>query len=197
VNPIDCKMPMPITTDRIIIRPSIYGDEEMLNRSVNETQLTLKKWMPWAQEPQTLEETNNRNRQNQSNWILRTDMFLMILDKETGEHIGCTGFHRLNWEAGRFEVGYWIRDDFSGKGYITEATNALCRYAFAEMGANRVEIKCDSTNEPSRAVPLRLGFEFEATIKKDTVAVDRVSLRDTCIYARFNCDGLPDIKVRW
>lgn len=65
--------------------------------------------------------------------------------------------------AGNVELGYWLRADATGQGFVTEATRlaltiaeALPRFAFAE-------IRCDARNDRSAAVPRRLGFVLAAT----------------------------------
>jgi RimJ/RimL family protein N-acetyltransferase len=45
----------------------------------------------------------------------------------------------------------------------TEATALLCRWAF-EQGYRRVEWKCNSQNERSKAAALRIGFTFEGNL---------------------------------
>ncbi len=189
--------PMPIKTDRLVIRPVEEGDQKALNESVVESQHSLAAWVPWAKEAPSLEETRKLIKQNQSNWILKSDVFLLIFDKASGMHLGCTGFHRLDWKARVFETGYWLRDSALGKGIMTEAIAATTRYAFDELNLNRLEIRCDCLNVKSRAIPNRLGYEEEAILKKHTLANDGESIRDTAIYARFDSEGLPNINAKW
>ena len=51
------------------------------------------------------------------------------------------------------------------------------------MKANRVEIRCDSLNKKSRAIPEKLGFKLEGTLESASVAVDGNGLRDMCVFA--------------
>ena len=52
---------------------------------------------------------------------------------------------------------------------------------FETLGANRVEIRCDALNARSAAVPRRLGFVHEATLRNDT-RDHTGKLRDTFIF---------------
>ena len=56
------------------------------------------------------------------------------------------------------------------------------RLAFEALGANRVEIRCDGRNARSLAVPARLGFVPEATLRNHC-RDGRGELRDTRIFA--------------
>ena len=53
-----------------------------------------------------------------------------------------------------------------GKGIITRACRFVIDYAFKEYGLNRVEIAVFSENKRSRAIPERLGFTEEGTLRQ-------------------------------
>ena len=99
-----------------------------------------------------------------------------------GLYLGGTGIPRLDWRARTFEVGYWLRGAATGKGYVGEAVRLLARFAFEELVANRLEIRCDALNERSKHVPERLGFPLEARLRND--ALDPAGQpRDTLVFA--------------
>ena len=86
-----------------------------------------------------------------------------------GALIGSTGFNRLDWAARVCEIGYWIDRDVEGKGVVTRACQAMIDYAFDELEMNRVEIRCSTENRRSSAVPKRLGFKLEGTLRQAEV----------------------------
>jgi RimJ/RimL family protein N-acetyltransferase len=53
-----------------------------------------------------------------------------------------------------------------------------------ELGARRVEIRCDTLNLKSKAIPERLEFALEGTLRNEDVSVDGGRLRDTHIFAK-------------
>jgi RimJ/RimL family protein N-acetyltransferase len=73
-----------------------------------------------------------------------------------------------DWEVPKFEIGYWARTSQTGHGYITEAVNGVVRLAIDTLGANRLEIRCDTKNDRSAAVAKRVGFVLEGTLRCDT-----------------------------
>lgn len=83
-----------------------------------------------------------------------------------------------------FEIGYWCCLPHQGCGYVTEAVRALTRVGFEQMGANRIEIRCDPRNARSRHVAERAGYKLEAELRHEQVGPDG-ALRNTLIYALF------------
>ncbi len=74
---------------------------------------------------------------------------------------------------------------------MTEAVAAIARFAFEELNAQRVEIRCDNRNERSARVALRAGFALEGTLRHDSRDVEG-ALRDTQIYARLRDEATND-----
>ena len=124
--------PMPILTQRLLIRPPQLGDEIALNAAIVESYETLKASMAWAKTCPSLEDSAEQVRLSVENWIHQKEqepwLPLYIFDRESGEFIGATGFHHQNWEIPSVETGYWIRNSKSGLGLMSEAINALTRY---------------------------------------------------------------------
>ncbi|MGE3142487.1 MAG: GNAT family N-acetyltransferase [Hyphomonadaceae bacterium] len=58
-------------------------------------------------------------------------------------------------------LGYWVGAPFQGRGYTTDATIAVTRFAFEELDLHRVEAACQPENAPSRRVLAKAGFEEE------------------------------------
>lgn len=182
-HPILKDFPYEFYTERLFIRLPLPGDGVALHQAIQTSQKDLKKWLPFAQKEQTLEETEINVREAHAEFLRRTDLRLHIFHRETREFIGSTGLHRIDWEVPKFEIGYWIASAYSGKGYMTEAVKGVTGFAFQELKANRVEIRCDVKNTKSRAIPERLRYKLESIDYNDSVAIDSNELRDTCIYA--------------
>jgi RimJ/RimL family protein N-acetyltransferase len=62
------------------------------------------------------------------------------------------------------ELGYWLREDQTGRGLVTEASRAVLAMAATLPRLSLVEIRCDARNAPSAAVPQRLGFVLASTV---------------------------------
>ncbi|WP_075982207.1 GNAT family N-acetyltransferase [Bacillus massilinigeriensis] len=176
--------PDKIETERLFIRPCLPGDGKTLSDAIYHSRNDLKKWMPWAQRVQNIEQIEEDIRRAYSKFILREDFRLHIFRKEDQQFIGGTGLHRINWDVGKFEIGYWCDIRFQKNGYITEAVTGLTDFTFDHLKANRVEIRCDTENINSRKIPERLGFTLEGILRKDLLSADGKQLRDTCVFAK-------------
>lgn len=184
MDPILFDFPNEFTSERLYIRLPKPGDGKVAHAARDASMGKLKPWMAWANRDQNEEEMEVNIRNAHYQFLKRENMRLHVFLKETGEFVGCSGLHRVNWEIPKFEIGYWIDSRMSGHGYMTEAVQRTADFAFEELGAKRVEIRCDAKNKQSRAIPERLNFELEGILKNDATSVDGSDLRDTCIYAK-------------
>jgi RimJ/RimL family protein N-acetyltransferase len=183
MNPILLDIPEEFTSDRLIIRAPRFGDGGEMNAVIQETAEDLQPWMPWAMPVPTVEQSEENVRRAVARWKLREDLRLHLFLKSTGEFVGGSGLHRINWDVPRFEIGYWIGKKFTGQGLITEAVNRITRFAFEELSAARVEIRCDVMNLKSSRVAERAGFELDGILRNDT-RTPGGDLRSTRVYSK-------------
>lgn len=196
MDPLLIDLPVPIITPRLIIRPPEMADAFQLNAAVIESFDMLHQWMEWAQTQPSLEDSRIVVRQTQAEWILRQNLMVLLFDRTGTTLIGASGFNFPQWEVPSFRIGYWVRASFAGQGFITEAVNALTRYAFRELRAVRLEIRCDERNIRSSNIAKKLGYVHEATFHRDA-RTPQGTLRTTKIYVRYDQLGLPELEVSW
>lgn len=178
------EIPDSFESERLIIRAPELDDAVDVWNAIRNSHSALREWMPFAQGSPELEDTIESLRQSIADFIVRKDLRLHVYLKESGEFVGSSGLHRINWSIPKFEIGYWLNTKFEGHGYMTEAVSRIAQFAFDDLGARRVEIQCDEENIKSRTVAERADFILEGTLKHDSLSVDGKSLRNTCIYAK-------------
>lgn len=184
MNPLLLDFPSEFHTERLTIRMPQHGDGKAVFHAIEASINELKPWLPFAQREQTEEEVEISIRKSHNEFLQREDLRLLVFLKETGEFVASSGLHRIDWAVPKFEIGYWIDSRFSGKGYMIEAVEGITNFAFTELKANRVEIRCDSKNMKSRAIPEKLGFKLEGILECESVSVDGSKLKDTCVFAK-------------
>ncbi len=177
------EFPDSFQTDRLYIRSALWGDGAAMNEAIRESAEDLRRWLPFANRIPSIEESEAFVRKSRLNFQERSDLVMLIFDKETGSLVGCTGLHRIDWEARRFEIGYWIRSSCAGKGLMTEAVNGITEYAISQLEANRVEIRMDCKNTRSRRVAERAGFTLEG-IHRNWNRNDSGELMDLMVFAK-------------
>jgi RimJ/RimL family protein N-acetyltransferase len=179
-------VPERIDTDRLIIRLARSDDAPALNAAVCESLGDLRVYMPWAQTAPSLAQSEADCRRMQGKFLLREDLAMFMFERRAdggeGAYVGGTGLHRIDWTLRRFELGYWCRTTRQGQGFVTEAAQALSRFAFDVLHARRVEVRMDDTNVRSWKVAERAGFRFEGTLRSDSLN-PLGEPRDTRLYA--------------
>ncbi|HEX3047845.1 MAG TPA: GNAT family protein [Bacillota bacterium] len=112
----------------------------------------------------------------------RVKYFLAVVLK-SGEIIGDAGFTVLcrNDNGGIANMGYFLKRQFWGQGYGTEAARLLIKYCFENLGFHKVTAGCDGENKSSEKIMLKCGMKKEAEFQKH-VLVDCV-WRDRLEYA--------------
>jgi ribosomal-protein-serine acetyltransferase len=97
------------------------------------------------------------------------------------EIAGVIGFHSIDWVNRSTSIGYWLSEGWQGQGLMTTAARALSDHAFSVWDLNRVEIEAAAGNSRSRAIPERLGYHEEGTLREAERIGDRYL--DSVLYA--------------
>ena len=93
--------------------------------------------------------------------FLLTTSWQIVLRDESKLHIGECGFKGAPVN-GCIELGYALKREFWGQGYMTEAITALCCYVFEHFAdVTSIVAKVKRRNHASRAVLERCGFVHE------------------------------------
>jgi RimJ/RimL family protein N-acetyltransferase len=194
IDPLLLDVPDNFETARLLVRAPRAGDGPAVNAAIVESMDRLRAWMPWADHVPTVAESESKMREMSSRWTLRSDLPLLLFHKETGDVVGGSGLHRIDWSVPRFEIGYWSRTKYARQGYVVEAVVGVARLALDRLGARRVEIHCDARNVASRAVAVRAGFPLEAILRNHARALDG-AVRDTCIFALTDGDRRAESRL--
>ena len=148
---------MILETKRLILRPWCEDDAEDLYKYASDPEVGPPAGWP----PHTSVENS---REIIRNVLSATETYAVCL-KEDGKAIGSIGLHRndLAEDDDEYELGYWIGKPFWGQGLIPEAARELLRYAFEDLGMNRIWCGYYDGNLKSRRVQDKLGFVYHHT----------------------------------
>jgi RimJ/RimL family protein N-acetyltransferase len=185
-----------IVTQRLVLRCYEPGDAPRLKAAIDASIDHLLPWLPWARsEPQSVEVKLELLRQFRGKFDLGQDFIYGIFDRTEQELLGGCGLHTRAGPDAR-EIGYWIAAGQSGKGYATEATAALTRVGFEVEHLQRIEIHCDPSNLRSAAIPRKLGFRHDGTLRGRLPRADG-SFADRMVWSLFKDEhaASPSAKV--
>lgn len=86
--------------------------------------------------------------------------------KDSDEFIGTIDYVMFNKEERIGEIGYALSHLYWGKGYMSEAAQALIHYGFAELNLERIQARCFAENIGSERVMQKIGMVYEGTMRK-------------------------------
>ncbi len=158
--------PYVIRTDRLTIRCYERADVRRMHPVVLANLDALRRWMPWVRhEPLSLEERGAQLRTFRARFDAGKDFIYGVFERPSGAFIGGCGLHPRPGPR-HLEIGYWLIEDRWGRGYGTEIAAALTRVGVEHMLAERMEIRVVPTNARSLAIPRRLGYVEEGTLRR-------------------------------
>lgn len=171
-RPILLDVPKELIGNRVMVRPFRDEDAEPMFDAIEDSRAHIRRFLPWPDLHRDVADTLDYIRRQQAEWALRTSFGMGIFLRDTGDFLGGVGLHPREWRVPSFEIGYWIRKAGEGHGYVTEAAALTSRLAFDVLAARRLIIRCDPRNARSRAIPERLGFSLEGTLRNETFDAD-------------------------
>lgn len=89
--------------------------------------------------------------------------------------IGSIGiFRQGNIHRQTAELGYYIAEEYWGKGIMTEAVKQICAYVFAKSDIIRIYAEPFAYNIASCRVLEKVGFQYEGTLRNNAVKNSKV-----------------------
>lgn len=160
-------MPRPsLTTGRLLLRPFTIQDAPAVQRLAGDREIAANTVLIPHPYPEGAAEEWIRGHDEPSD----NDIFAIEShDSElAGELIGAIGLHVERFHQ-RAEIGYWLGVPYWGRGYATEAANAVVSYAFETHGLQRVFGFHFTRNPASGRVLAKAGLQREGTLRQHLV----------------------------
>ena len=101
-----------------------------------------------------------------------TFAFAIMVDDKV---VGSVGIFRPgNIHSQTAELGYYIAEEYWGKGIMTEAVKQICEYVFAKSDIIRIYAEPFAYNIASCRVLEKVGFQYEGTLRSNAVKNGKV-----------------------
>ncbi len=153
---------MEIILSTCILRDWKEGDEESLAHHANNNKIwdNVRDVFPHPYTPE-----------HAAWWVkegwLQPGTLNLAIDVD-GKAVGGIGFlFKEDIYRRSVEIGYWLGEEYWGRGIMTEAVRAMKEYAFANFDVCRVYACVFEWNHASMRVLDKAGFECEARLKKE------------------------------
>lgn len=159
-------IPYRIETPRFVLRCYNPSDAPLLAAAVEASVEHLRQFMPWVQnEPLTLAERVELLRGFRSRFDQMTDFVYGLFSPDEDAIWGGCGLHDRT-TPNALEIGYWVCAGQVRRGYATEMAAVLTRVAVELAGVKKVEIRCNVENTASAAIPAKLGYHLDGTLRR-------------------------------
>ncbi|MCU0414742.1 MAG: GNAT family N-acetyltransferase [Ignavibacteriaceae bacterium] len=109
-----------------------------------------------------------------------------IIEKHSNGFVGYFGFFRIIPEHCRAEIGYALKPEYWGKGYMYETINRMVRFGFDNMKLHSIEANVNPENEKSKKVLEKIGFKKEAYFRENYLFDGK--FLDSIIYSLLEMD---------
>ncbi len=156
------KLPLQIEQD-LSLNLLTQEDASKLFSLVKQNIDYLKEWMGWLDTVHSEEDSLNFIYSSRNQFFKSEGAPFGIF--HSGTLIGTCGYNSFNWDQKLTFIGYWLDQEYKGKGIMTKICSILTEIAFNLLGMELVDIRMAPENVKSQAIPIRLGFQYIATIK--------------------------------
>lgn len=117
-----------------------------------------------------------------------------VEDPATAVLLGSVSVHSIDADANDAEIGYWTVPAARGRGVAARAVDAACRWAFATLPVDRIELCHALENTASGRVAAKAGFTYEGHLRRSFRYGDGVK-HDELLWARLAEDPVPEISI--
>ena len=91
----------------------------------------------------------------------------VIIRKDDSVKLGTCGFHCWDRQADCCDIGYDLFPDFWGKGYMSEAMQAILDFAKSNMGIKKINACIYIENDKSIKLVEKYGFVYHGQMKDE------------------------------
>lgn len=176
-------VPLAFATARLLLRAPEIADAPALAEALRESYDRMWPWLAWARDLPDVEKTAARLEAARRQYLGGQGYWLMLIRRSDGRLLGGSGLQPRPSFRGAFEIGYWVRTEVEGQGYVGEAVAGIVGFACRELAARRLEIRTVRENGRSVRVAERAGFRLETVLPREHRHCDG-TLLDTLVFGR-------------
>ncbi|MBL8930410.1 MAG: GNAT family N-acetyltransferase [Kineosporiaceae bacterium] len=121
-------------------------------------------------------------------WAAGTGASWAVVDPGGGL-LGRVGLREVDLAGGLAELAYWVLPTARRRGVAVAAVRTLSRWAFDQVGLQRLELVHSTANQASCGVAGAAGFPFEGTLRGCVEHTD--GWHDMHLHARIRTDADP------
>lgn len=165
-------------TDRLILRPFSLNDAPKVKELAGEWEIAERTaTLPHPYEEGMAEAWIGSHQET----FDKGDGITFAVERKAEEQLVGAIALTINQAHHYGEIGYWIGKPFWSQGYATEAARELLRYAFDELGLNRVQARHMTKNPASGRVMQKIGMQYEGVLRQSVYRWEK--FEDVAMYS--------------
>jgi ribosomal-protein-serine acetyltransferase len=177
---------------RVCLRALTVRDAPRLYAAVHANRPHLRRWLPWVDATGDVGDSVAFILRCQQERRAATVFSYGVFYE--GALVGVVTLFGVASEHRRGEIGYWLTRAATGRGLMTEAVALLAWAGWRDLGLDRIAIHCEPGNTASCAIPERLGFRYEGTLRHALLRGRR--MRDVHVYAMLRAEAFSPERRR-
>ena len=155
-----------LTNDALLLRPFRASDAAEICAAVRESLRELGQWLSWCHPEYTIDDTRSFLAGRGDAFQRDGEYAFAIIERASGCLVGACGINQIEKANLRANLGYWLFTGATGRGYATQATLLVARFAFDELRLERIEIVAAVGNVASQRVAGRVGATREGIARR-------------------------------
>jgi RimJ/RimL family protein N-acetyltransferase len=172
----------PLSDGVVTLRQWEAVDVAVLVESLDgDTEVT--RWLDLVPQPYGKSEARTWVQEAASYWHEGTAAPFAVTDTASGEVVGGVGFRWVDLTQAIGEVGYWLRRQARGRGLTTRAVWLVSNWALETLECERLQLRADELNVPSRRVAEKVGYRREGVLRSQQFSVREQRRVDFVMYS--------------
>ena len=177
-------MPDSVSDDVIeLCARNTHRYDEDLWCETDKNRLFLREYLLWVDRTNSLDDCHLATKMFMEKWQNGEIFAYSVVLKSSGKAIGSIDIHNVNYDNHSAEIGYWLAEEYNGRGYVSRAVQLIENKAFG-AGINRLVIAVQKENRPSARVAEHNHYVYEGTLKQALYKYGE--FYDEMIFAKLN-----------
>ncbi|WP_113675124.1 GNAT family N-acetyltransferase [Vallitalea guaymasensis] len=141
----------------ISLRLSNVQDAEEVFKVIDSSRNHLKRWLTWVDLVKSANDCKYKAYKAMHQYASNNGFQCNVIYR--GKIVGRLGTHSIDWSEKSTSLGYWLAENYQGRGIMTMCCKSFLAIIFNELKLNVVYVYVAEKNTKSRAIPERLHFE--------------------------------------
>jgi [ribosomal protein S5]-alanine N-acetyltransferase len=177
-----------LAADGIVLRRLEPGDVPWITAACSDRELS--RYIPAIPYPYAEADARGFIERATRAWADSSAATFVISQAPDGAGLGTIGLHLAAGDTGLAEVGYWLAREARGHGAATIAVQLVSRWAFTELGIERLSLQTATGNVASQRVAERAGFTREGLLRAWMPTPD--GRRHSVMFSLLPADTTPE-----